>query len=432
MRILIEALERRWFFAADLPVVGNSHPPATEVAAESSWNVFFSPSGSGARFDSDYSGSVAWVKIVAPGEIDIAHLSARVQWPDGLETGGDFSPADFGHLAIKTSRPPPVNITGEGEVWLYPVVRVLYNGQEIAAQAIEFPVVEPLSNDSSVRYSRTINPGESIDLTWFHSIAPESEPDDYEAMIDWGDGRVRAGQVSINGTRIRVHDSVYYAESGTYTVTVTIRAGGRESTNSTIVTAKGYLSHAVPQPTGKKIGDREIVLIEFDGRQYEAVGGEWIVSLCRPLPGMRHPYPGWEMANPGYNDFWRIPQPALNDLLDQTGLQYTFGGFLGVGTAFVIRVDPRLSQAQVYEALRSLPEIYVVEPNYIAYATGGEPDDVTPAPADPAPPAQWQWQWRDHYSAPHLLSRPGMSSLFFNQRELFETDEPLLEGLSQV
>jgi hypothetical protein len=94
---------------------------------------------------------------------------------------------------------------------------------------------------------------------------------------------------------------------------------------------------------------------------------------------------GWENDFPGVNDYWHALNPELKQTIDTIGIPYEFDGYLGSTDAMMIKVDPALSQAQVYEAVKTLPGFFAVEPNGIARAMDDFPvtllDPSAPTPA---------------------------------------------------
>ncbi len=262
--------------------------------------------------------------------------------------------------------------------------------------------------------------------------AASSEPGGYQAWINWGDGRESRGFVNREGEDLVVTGIACYPQPGTYNVHVTLTATPEDepptvmsadvvvqSEHTLLADAPHFVRHA---------GDYDIYEMEgSSGQKFDVVGGDWIVSLAKPLPGYQPVYMGWDQDYPDTSNYYSVLQPSIKAALDQTGLSYEWGGYLGSGDVFLINVDPALSQRQVHEALKGLPGYFAVEPNGIM--TGWEMEVtpyIPPAPADPAesrapttvlPPAS---------SPPAAASVAGVASFLFSSDEAEDRD--LIEG----
>jgi hypothetical protein len=221
-----------------------------------------------------------------------------------------------------------------------------------------------------------------IVLAHFPAVQSDDTTNYYSAWINWGDGREHRGYVDVNASDVVVSGISCYPKPGTYNVHVTLTASPEsqpvtEMSADVLVQTTQSLSDATPQLEP----GTDIVEIDWHGQRIEAAAGEWIISMSKPLPGFKPVYMGWEKDFPGVNDYWHALNPELKQTIDTIGIPYEFGGYLGSTDAMMIKVEPSLSQAQVYEAVKTLPGFFAIEPNGIFRM-----DDLPPVLLDPSAP----------------------------------------------
>jgi hypothetical protein len=161
-----------------------------------------------------------------------AAQSPAISWGDGTTSAGTASPSGASIAGVHTY--------AEAGTYSGSVSYTCPGSSTAQAATFTTAVADAPLTASGVTLPR-LRTGRAFSGTvaTFTDANPDAEPSDYRVLVEWGDGRASAAEVSVSGTGFAVSSAHVYEAPGTYQVLVGIadRGGSTASATDTTVVA---------------------------------------------------------------------------------------------------------------------------------------------------------------------------------------------------
>lgn len=226
-------------------------------------------------------------------------FAATINWGDGETSAGTVTAAGGGAFTVTGTHT-------YRDVGYYPVsVEVQHNGGGLETLSGGVFVADAPLSAAVPPLSAVARVGTTGSVAAFTDANPYSTPDDFVAVIDWGDGTVTAGTISGGNGSFVVFGTHQYLLAGVRPVGVTVRdVDGGSATAAGLITV---------QQAGLVVLGRTVEVVE--GSEYDDV----VASFIDPDPSAD---PAWYTAT----IFWGDGTTSAGEVVDAGGGRFDVTG----------------------------------------------------------------------------------------------------------